>query len=182
MKRLVLILLIPFFLLGCGPKEENLVTYTSLNYPITFQMPESWAVQDNEDSITIVSNEEMLLTNSMVDGAQINMTVSPSAFSGTAALTEMVDTAVRNFRAQEGVEVLQEIETTTINAQTAVQTVLRGPGTEGNEMILRYMVIENLSVNVTAVVAAVHDADQNDQYGQLMVDIVNSIQLEEVTQ
>ncbi|MEZ4593463.1 MAG: hypothetical protein R3D55_20295 [Chloroflexota bacterium] len=41
--------------------------------------------------------------------------------------------------------------------------------------------IENLTVNVTAVVAAVHDANQNDRYGQLMADIVNSIQLGEAT-
>ncbi|MCA9899160.1 MAG: hypothetical protein KC433_13295 [Anaerolineales bacterium] len=179
MKRLAFLLFIPLFLLACGPKEENLVTYTSSNYPITLQVPESWSVEDNEDSITIASNEEMLLTNSVVNGAVINITVTPSTFTGTAALTEMVETAVRSFRAQEEVEVLQEIEQTTINAQTAVQTVLRGPSTEGNKIILRYVMIENLTVNQTAIVAAVHDASQNDQYGQLMADIVNSIQLGE---
>lgn len=177
MKRLVLILFILFFLLACGPKEVNLVPYTSPNYPITFQLPESWVVEDNEDSITIASSEALLLDGMMTNGARINITVAPSFFTGTAVATEVIDTAVRNFRDQEETEIIQDIEPTNINAQTAVQTVLRGPDINGNEIILRYMVIENLTVNVTAVVAAVHDANQNDQYGQLMADIVNSIQL-----
>lgn len=181
MKRLVFILLIPFFLLACGQAEDPMVTYTSPNYAISLQMPESWAVEDNEDSITLVSDEAILLTNETGDGARINITVSPSTFTGTAATTEMIDTAVRSFRAQEGVEVRQEIEATTINNQTAVQTVLVGPDTNGSETVLRYLVIENFTMNLTAVVAAVHSADQDEQYGQLIVDIVNSIQLGEAT-
>jgi hypothetical protein len=93
----------------------------------------------------------------------------------------VIETAVRSFRNQEDTEVIQEIESLVINTQSAVQTVLRGQDTQGNQIILRYMVIENLTVNQTAVVAAIHDASQNDQYGQLMLDIVNSIQMGEPT-
>jgi hypothetical protein len=109
----------------------------------------------------------------------MNISVTPSIFTGSANATEVIDTAVRRFREQEGSELLQEIESRIINNQSAVETVLRGQDTEGNEIILRYMVIENLVVRQTAVIAAVHDADQNDRYGQLMADIVNSIQLGE---
>lgn len=181
MKRLLVILLLPIFLLACGPSEVNLVPYTSPNYLITFQMPAEWAISDNADSITIASDEALLTTSSVTGGARINITAAPSFFTGSAAATEVIDTAVRNFREQESTEIIQEIEATTINTQAAVQTVLRGLDTNGNEIILRYVVIENLTVNQTAVVAAVHDASQNDEYGQLMADIVNSIQLGEAT-
>lgn len=182
MKRLILIFLIPLFVLACGASENtggDLVSYTSLNYPITFMLPEQWAVSDNEDSITIASGEPLLLADTVVDGARLNITVTPGAFLGSANITEVIDTAVRQFREQDGVEVIQEIETKSINNQTAVEIVLRGPDTQGNEVILRYLVLQNLSTNQTAVIAAVHDANQNGRYGQLMADIVNSIQLGE---
>ncbi|WP_420629859.1 hypothetical protein [Candidatus Leptofilum sp.] len=176
MKRLVFILLVPLFLLACGASEVTMVPYSSPNYAIRFDMPEGWTISDNEDSITIAS-EEALLTSGVAEGARVNITVTPSLFTGAANATEMVEAAVRTFRNQEWTELLQEVETTNINAQTAVQTVLRGQDSDGNEIILRYVVIENLTVNLTAVVAAVHDANQNNEYGQLMADIVNSIQL-----
>ena len=180
MKRLVLILLIPLFLLACSSNKEaggELITYSSPNYPITFLVPEQWAVTDDEDSITVASQEALLFASAVADGARINITVAPSFFSGSARATEVIDTAVRNFREQDGAEVIQEIESRAINTQSAVETVLRGEDAEGNEVILRYLVIENLTVNQTAVVAAVHDARQNDVYGQVMADIVDSIQL-----
>lgn len=182
MKRLILILLIPLFVLACDAADDTvgeLITYTSPNYPIHFTMPEQWAVSDNEDSITIASAEPLLLADTVVDGARLNITVTPGAFLGNANITEVIDTAVRQFREQEGVEVIQEIETKSINNQTAVEIVLRGPDTQGNEVILRYLVLESLASNQTAIIAAVHDADENGRYGQLMADIVNSIQLEE---
>lgn len=184
MKRLVLILLIPLFLLACGSADEaggKLIPYSSPNYPINFLLPEKWAVADDEDSISIASEESLLFADSVTDGARVNIIVTPSFFTGSSSATEMVDTAVRNFREQEGVTIIQEVEPKTINTQAAVETVLRGKDTQGNEIILRYLVIENLSVNQTAVVAAVHDANQNDRYGQVMVDIINSIQLEAAT-
>lgn len=184
MKRFVFILLIPLFLLGCGSDEEaggKLINYTSPNYPITMQMPENWVVMDNEDSITIASAESLLLANSVTEGARVNIIVTPSFFTGSANATEMIDTAVRNFREQAGAEVIQEIQPRALNTQSAVETVLRGKDTQDHEVILRYLIIENLSSNQTAVVTAVHDASQNDIYGQLMLDIVNSIQLGEPT-
>lgn len=177
MKRFVLLLL-PLFLLACSAGEE-LVSYQSANYPITFSMPEAWAVSDNEDSITIASEESLLFASSVADGARVNISVTPSFFTGAANASEVIDTAVRNFREQDGAEVIQEIESAIINNQSAVQTVLRGLDTQGNEVVLRYVVIENLTVNQTAVIAAVHDASLNNRYGQLMADIVNSIQLGE---
>ena len=182
MKRLILILLIPLFLLACRSDDEiggELVPYSSTTYPITFLMPELWATADDEDSITIASGESLLFANSVADGARINITVTPSFFTGSNGAMEMIDTAVRNFREQDGTEVIQEVQTTVINTQPAVETVLRGLDSQGNEIILRYVVIENLTVNQTAVVAAVHDASQNNRYGQLMADIVTSIQLGE---
>ncbi len=184
MKRLVLILMIPLFLLACrsdGETGGELVSYTSPNYPVTFLLPENWVVTDDADSITIASDESLLLASCVTDGARLNIAVTPSLFTGAANATEVLDTAVRQFRDQDGAEVIQEIENIVINTQPAVQTVLRGTDAQSNEIILRYVVIENLSVNQTAVVAAVHDADQNNQYGQLMADIVNSIQLGEPT-
>ena len=183
MKRLVLILMIPLFLLACRSDNEaggEMVPYISPNYPIVFAMPENWAVTDDADSITIASAES-LLASSVTGGARINIVVTPSQFSGTGNAMELLDAAVRNFRDQEGAETIQEIESVVINTQSAVQTVLRGPDAQGNEVILRYMVIENLTVGQTAVIAAVHDAELNNQYGQLMSDIVNSIQLGEPT-
>ena len=180
MKRLVLILLIPLFLFACRSEDEaggKLISYTSPNYPITFQMPENWVVNDDEDSISIASAESLLLASSITEGARLNIIVTPSFFTGNANAIEVIDTAVHNFREQSGAEVIQEVQSRPINTQSAVETVLRGQDTEGNEVILRYLVIENLSVNQTAVVAAVHDASQNNLYGQLMADIVNSIQL-----
>lgn len=181
MKRLVLLLIIPLFLLACGSTETELVTYNSPTYAISFQMPEGWAISENEDSITIASNESLLTASSVTNGARINLTISPSFFTGAAAATGIIETTVRNFREQPETEIVQEIAPTTINTQSAVQTVLRGPDTNGEEIILRYVIIENLSVNQTAVVAAVHDASQNNEYGQLMADIVNSIQLGQPT-
>src|SRR5690606_33898606 len=122
MKRLFLLLLIPLFALACGTADDTggeLVSYTSPNYPIRFTMPEAWAVSDNEDSITIASAESLLLANTVVDGARINMTVTLGAFMGNANITEVIETAVRQFREQEGVEVLQEVETKSINNQSA---------------------------------------------------------------
>ena len=182
MKRLILIFLIPLLVLACGEADDTggeLVSYTSPNYPISFTMPAAWAVSDNEDSITIASAESLLLANTVVDGARINMTVTLGAFMGNANVTEVIKTAVGQFQAQEGVEVLQEVETKLINNQSAVEIVLRGPDTEGNEVILRYLVLESLGSNQTAVIAAVHDASENERYGQLMADIVNSIRLGE---
>lgn len=177
MKRLVLLFLIPLFLLACGEAEATMIPYSSPNYPVTLQIPEAWAISDNEDSITIASEEALLLASSVNDGARVNISITPSQFTGSANATEVIETAVRSFRNQEDTEVIQEIESLVINTQSAVQTVLRGQDTQGNQIILRYMVIENLTVNQTAVVAAIHDASQNDQYGQLMLDIVNSIQM-----
>lgn len=179
MKRLVLFFLIPLFLLACGPGEANFVPYSSPNYPITFQMPEAWAISDNEDSITIASEEDLLFS-SVLNGARINITVTPSLFTGTANAQLAVEAAVHNIRKQDEVEVIQEIELVTINTQSAVQTVLRGQDADGNEIILRYVIIENFTESLTAVVAAVHDANENNEYGQLMADIVNSIQLGEI--
>ncbi|MBK8903336.1 MAG: hypothetical protein IPM53_19290 [Anaerolineaceae bacterium] len=180
MKRLILILLIPLFVLACGAAEDSggeLVSYTSPNYPITFMMPERWALSDNEDSITIATAESLLLANTVVDGARINITVTPGFFMGNTNVSEVIDTAVRQFREQEGVTVIQEMESKSINNQSAVEIVLRGPDTQGNEVILRYLVLESLASNQTAVIAAVHDASKNGRYGQLMADIVNSIEL-----
>jgi hypothetical protein len=180
MKRLFLFLLIPLFLLACGSNDEaggDLTPYESPNYPITFLMPENWVVIDDEDSITIASAESLVLASSVRDGARVNIIVTPSFFTGIANATEVIDTAVRNFREQEGAEVIQEIQSRPINTQSAVETVLRGQDMEGHEIILRYLVIENLSVNHMAVVTAVHDASQNNVYGQLIADIVNSIQM-----
>ena len=184
MKRLILIVLIPLFMLACGAADDaggNLITYSSPNYPISFTLPEQWAISDNEDSITIASSEALLLSDSVVDGARLNITVAPGALLNNASMTDMIVTAVRQFQEQDGVEIIQDITPKTINDQSAVEIVLRGPDTQGNEVILRYLVLQNLSTNQTAVIAAVHDASQNDQYGQLMADIVNSIQLGEET-
>jgi hypothetical protein len=177
MKRLILVFLIPLLLVACGPTEANLVPYTSPNYPVTFQMPEGWAITDNEDSITIASEEALLLARAVTNGARINISITPSQFTGSANATEVIETAVRSFRNQADTEVIQEVESVIINTQSAVQTVLRGPDTQRNEIILRYVIIENLTVNQTAVVAAVHDANLNNEYGPLMADIVNSIEL-----
>lgn len=184
MKRLVFILLIPLFLLACRSEEigGEQITYHSGNYPITFTLPEIWAVADDEDSISIASEDRLLFASSVQDGARINIIVTPTFFTGSATAMELIDTAVRDFREQDGAEVVQEIEALTINSQSAVQTVLQGPDSQGNEVILRYVIIENLTVNQTAVVAAVHDASQNHEYGQLMANIVNSIQLGEAEQ
>ena len=182
MKRLILIFLIPLFLLACGATEDTggeLVSYTSPNYPITLMVPEKWAVSDNEDSITIASAESLLLANTVEDGARLNITVAPGAFMGNTNISEVIDMAVRSFQEQEGAEVIQELESKSINNQTAMEIVLRGPDTEGNEVILRYLVLESLGSNQTAVIAAVHDASENERYGQLMADIVNSIRLGE---
>ncbi len=184
MKRLLFILLIPLLLLACRSNDETggeMVPYTSPNYPITLQMPEAWAVSDDADSITIASDESLLLASSVTDGARANIVVSPSLFTGTANATEVLETAVRTFRAQEEVEVIQEIENIVINTQPTVQIVLRGPDSQGNTVIFRYMVMQNLTVGQTAVIAAVHDADQNNQYGPVMAEIVNSIRLGEMT-
>lgn len=184
MKRLVLILLIPLFLLACRSDDESggaLIPYTSPNYPITLQMPENWAITDDADSISIASDESLLLASSVADGARINIVVTPSLFTGTANATEVLDTAVRNFREQAGAEVIQEVENIVINTQPTVQIVLRGPDSQGNTVIFRYLVMQNLAAGQTAVIAAVHDAALNNQYGQLMSDIVNSIQLDEAT-
>ena len=182
MKRLVLIILIPLFLLACrsdNKTEVALVPYTSPNYPVTFLMPENWVVSDDADSISIASAESLLLAKSVTEGARVNFTVTPSLFTGTANATEVLETAVRNFRDQEGTQVIQEIENIVINSQPTVEIVLRGPDSQGNTIILRSMVMQNLAAGQTAVVTAVHDADLNNQYGQLMSDIVNSIQLGE---
>ena len=181
MNRLIFVLLFALLLMACGSANVPLVAYSSPNYPVTLQMPEGWAISDDEDSITIATEDSLLFAPSVEKGARINISVTPSFFSGTANATEVIDTAVRRFREQAGAVVIQEVEPTTINTQSAVQTVLQGPDTQGNEVVLRYVVIENLSVNQTAVVAAVHDASQNNRYGQLMADIVNSIQLGEAT-
>ena len=183
MKRLILILLIPLLLLACNSDDEingELVPYSSDNYPITFLKPELWTISDDEDSITIASKEGLLFANTVTEGARINIIVTQSFFTGSANAMEVIDRAVRDFRDSEGAEIIQDIESKTINTQSAVETVLRGKDSQGNEVIFRYLVIENLVVNQTAVVAAVHDANQNDQYGQLMVDIISSIQLEDV--
>jgi hypothetical protein len=98
MKRLILIFLIPLLVLACGEADDTggeLVSYTSPNYPISFTMPAAWAVSDNEDSITIASAESLLLANTVVDGARINMTVTLGAFMGNANVTEVIETAVR---------------------------------------------------------------------------------------
>ncbi|WP_420645490.1 hypothetical protein [Candidatus Leptofilum sp.] len=179
MKRLVLFFLIPLFLLACSPSEVTLVPYSSTNYPITFEMPDGWAINDDKDSITIASEEDLLLASSVAGGARVNLTVTSSLFMGVANATDVVEAAVRNFLEQEEGEELQAVESTVINGQTAVQTVIRAQDTQGTEIILRYVVIENLTASQTAVVAAVHDASQNNEYGQLMADIVNSIQLGE---
>jgi len=184
MKRLLFILLVPLFLLACrsdNKAEVKLVPYTSPNYPVTFLMPENWAVSDDADSITIASAESLLLASSVTEGARANIVVTPSLFTGTANATEILEAAVRNFRNHEGTEVIQETENIVVNTQPTVQVVLRGPDTQGNEVIFRYMVMQNLAVGQTAVVATVHDANQNNQYGQLVSDIVNSIQLGEPT-
>lgn len=184
MKRLVLILLIPILLLACRSEDETngaLIPYSSSNYPITFSLPENWAITDDADSITIASEESLLLASSVTEGARINMVITPSLFTGTSNATEVLDTAVRSFRDREGTEVIQEIENIVINTQPTVQIVLRGPDSQGNSVIFRYMVMQNLGTGQTAVIAAVHDANQNNQYGQLMSDIVNSIELGEPT-
>lgn len=184
MKRLVLFLMIPLFLLACRSDNESdgeLMPYSSPNYPVTFSLPENWTITDDADSITIASDESLLLASSVTEGARINIVVTPSLFTGTSNATEVLDTAVRNFRDQEGTEVIQEVENIVINTQPTVQIVLRGPDTQGNTVIFRYLVMQNLAVGQTAVIAAVHDADLNNQYGQLMSDIVNSIQLGEPT-
>lgn len=185
MKRLVYIfLLLPLFLLACSSDDETggkLVPYTSPNYPITLLMPENWVVTDDADSITIASAESLLLASSVTEGARLNIVVTPSFFTGTANATEVLDTAVRTFRNREGAEVIQEMENIVINGQPTVQVVLRGPDSQGNTIIFRYMVMQNLVAGQTAVVAAVHDADLNNQYSQLMADIVNSIQIGEPT-
>ncbi len=184
MKRLVLLLLIPLFLLACRSDDQvsgELISYSSPNYPITLLMPENWAITDDADSITIASDEALLLARSVTDGARITITVAPSLFTGTADATEMLETAVHNFRDQQGAEVIQETENIVINTQPTTQIVLRGPDSQGNTIIFRYMVMQNLAAGQTAVVAAVHDANLNNQYGQVMADIVNSIQLGEPT-
>ncbi|MEZ4593464.1 MAG: hypothetical protein R3D55_20300 [Chloroflexota bacterium] len=60
--------------------------------------------------------EALLTASSVTDGARINITVSPSFFTGTAVASEVIDTAVR-FRDQEETEIIQEIEPTNINAK-----------------------------------------------------------------
>jgi hypothetical protein len=180
MKRLALILLIPLILLACRSDEKieaTLISYSSPNYPVTFMMPEEWAISDDADSITIATREDLLFAATVVEGARINMIITPSFFVGSTNATEIIDTAVRTFREQEGVEIIQEIQPIVISSQQATETVLRGSDSQGNEVILRYLLIENPTINQTAVVAAVHDASQNNVYGQLMADIVASIQL-----
>ncbi|MCP4415763.1 MAG: hypothetical protein GY805_04020 [Chloroflexi bacterium] len=180
MKRLLFLLLIPLILLACDSDKEvggNLVSYSSPNYPVTFMKPENWAISDDEDSITIATEEDFLFAASVVEGARINIVVTPAFFTGSANATEVIDTAVRNFREQEGIEIIQEIQPVIVSNQQAVETVLRGKDSEGNEIVLRYLVIENPTISQTAVVAAVHDANKNNSYGQLMADIVASIQL-----
>lgn len=180
MKRLLFLLLIPLFLLACGSanrNKENLVAYSSPNYPVTFMMPENWAISDDADSITIASNEALLFASTVKTGARINIVVTPSFFTGSANAKEVVDTAVRNFREQEGVEIIQEIQPMVVLNQQAIETVLSGKDSQGNPIILRYLIIENPSISQTAVVAAVHDTALNNQYGQLMADIVATIQL-----
>ncbi len=180
MKRLFFLLLIPLILLACRSDEiveATLISYSSPNYPVTFMMPEGWAISDDEDSITIATQEDLLLAATVVKGARINIIVTPSFFVGSTNATEIIDTAVRNFREQAGAEIIQEIQPIVINSQQATETVLRGNDSQGNEVILRYLLIENPTINQTAVIAAVHDASQNNVYGQLMADIVASIQL-----
>ncbi|MCB8924392.1 MAG: hypothetical protein H6652_02070 [Ardenticatenaceae bacterium] len=184
MKRFLIFLLLPLFLLACdstGNENGDLVPYSSENYPITFLKPENWAISDDADSISIATEADLLTANSIKGGARINIVVTPALFMGSGMATEMVDAAVRSFRDQAETDIIQETAATTIDTQSAVQTVLRGPDAQGNEIIFRYVVIENLTVGQTAVVAAVHDAKLNNEYGQLMADIVNSIQLGEET-
>lgn len=180
MKRLLVLLLIPLFVLACGAADrskEDLVAYSSPNYPVTFMMPEDWAINDDADSITIASEEDLLFASSVILGARINIAVTPSFFTGSANAREVVETAVRSFREQEGIEVIQEIQPMVVLNQQAIETVLSGKDSQGNPIILRYLIIENPTIGQTAVVAAVHDTTLNNEYGQLMADIVATIQL-----
>ncbi len=182
MKRLALILLIPLFLMGCGlsnAAKETLVSYSSPNYPVTFMMPEGWAINDDADSITIASQEDLLFASSVVSGARINITITPSFFTGSDNAKEVVETAVRSFREQEGIEIIQEIQPMIVLNQQAIETVLSGNDSQGNPIILRYLIIENPTISQTAVVAAVHDTTQDNIYGQLLADIVATIQLKD---
>lgn len=180
MRRLARLMIILLLVVACGSAEEavgELLPYSSPNYPLTIMIPEDWAVTDNEDSITIASSEALLSGNSVEDGARINITVSPSFFSGSDNAREVIEAAVRSIREQEEAEVIQEIHNVAINSQLGLETVVRGRDAQDTEVILRYVVIENPSVLQSAVVVAVHDANENGRYGQLMNDIVNSIQL-----
>ena len=167
-------------IIACGPSpdpEETLTPYESPNYRVTLAYPSDWTLDDNEDSISIASQAELINAASVENGAGLNITITPAGVMSTTDLIELIKTTVRSFREQENAEVIQEPVSSPINNQLAATTVIRGQDQSGNNVILQYTIILSQTSDQIAFITALNDADQADTYRPIIEAIINSIKL-----
>jgi len=181
-RRLFILLLFVEFITvtACGPSpdpQKALIPYESPNYRVNLVYPSDWALDENEDSISIASQAELINGASMANGASLNITIIPAGVMSTTDLIELIETTVRSFREQENAEVIQEPVSSPINNQLAATTVIRGQDQSGNNVILQYTIILSQKSDQIAFITALNDADQADTYRPIIEAIISSIKL-----
>jgi hypothetical protein len=156
------------------PLDIPLVDYESPNYAVTFQLPEAWIVNDNEDAITIRSND------AANPDVRIEMTLVPSALLGGGNLMELIEIGSESFAAQEGAEVLQEAAMTTFNNQRAAHTQVRGPNGEEKAFLEYIVVMSNTGDQAATIVAMTRESTEAENL-PIVAAILNSIELLPIT-
>jgi hypothetical protein len=165
-----------FVVLGLllGPACRNSVaysTYASETMGISFEYPESWALDDNVREVNVATDESLFAADraNFKTGALVNVSTLPTEMIGgdmVAALTQFVNFVVAN----QGAEQVGEMEMLVINSHNAVQATMSLA--ENTTMIVTMIGGDEAVV----LLAAVYD---EAQYADVLTHVVESVAFDE---
>lgn len=150
--------------------DVTYIDYESPNYRVSFRYPQGWIVDDNLDSITILSSA------GQPPETRLELTVVPTASMGGGDLLPLVEVGSQSLTNQEGAELVREVRGLVINNQQAAHVQVRAES-GGSRIFFEYALILSNTTDQVATIAAITQSNTETAYLPVVADILNSITL-----
>ena len=132
----ILTALFTLVLAACGGDGQGeWATYTSDEVGLSFELPDSWAIQEDGESITFANEEALLNADLISDGGGGYVSVEPvESYGGEDDPKRLLDLLVADFTDDGDLAVVEPVAAMDLNGQTAATVTLEGlldtqPGT-----------------------------------------------------
>lgn len=159
------------------------VTYVDhevANLGLSFRYPQSWELSEDENSIVVASDVELLSARQFDrEGAGALIVVGPASTFEGDTLEAALESAVQEFNFTDNDRIVEGPRVTTINGQEAVTATIEGSDVNGNQTLVIFVSLLRNGDRV-AFIAGVTLQNVVDRYRETLQTVANSVVLQQL--